>query len=231
MQALVVAEDVEDRDFLSFTLRHAGFVVTTENRPKHAAPVTAQRHFDVVLLFHTDNRVLLETTDAIRRAVYTPLFVLAENPTTEMHCRLLDAGADLVFQTPASPKIITRYARILLNRSGSIPTAALAEVEAAGIRLLPSDRSLIIPDRDPQRLTQLEFRLLYILMTNPGQVIPVEDIVERVWGYDGAGNKDLVRGLVRRLRRKIEGEDSKRRYVHNIPGLGYQFSLEARSGE
>ena len=90
---------------------------------------------------------------------------------------------------------------------------------------------LLIPDKDPQRLTQLEFRLLYVLMTNPGQVIPVEEIVERVWGYDGAGNRDLVRGLVRRLRRKIGSDSDKRRFVHNIPGLGYQFSVDVPPGE
>ena len=231
MQALVIAEDNEDRDFLSFTLRHAGFVVTTENRLDQGPIIVPNRHFDVIILSHPNNKMLLNTVVDIRRAVYTPLFVLAENPTTELHCRLLDAGADLVFTTPASPKIITRYARILLNRSGSIPNVALSEVEAAGMRLIPADRTLVIPGADSQRLTQLEFRLLYVLMTNPGQVIPVEDIVERVWGYDGSGNRDLVRGLVRRLRRKIEREGEGQRYVHNIPGIGYQFSLKKPPGE
>ena len=224
MQALVIAEDAEDRDFLSFTLRHAGFAVTTENRPDQAAAATLNRHFDIIILFHANNKLLLNTAVEIRRTVYTPLFVLAENPTTELHCRLLDAGTDLVLKTPASPKIITRYARILLNRSGSIPNVALSAVEAAGVRLMPADRTLSIAGAEPQRLTQLEFRLLYVLMTNPGQVIPVEDIVERVWGYDGSGNRDLVRGLVRRLRRKLESGVTGQRYVHNIPGIGYQFS-------
>jgi DNA-binding response OmpR family regulator len=79
---------------------------------------------------------------------------------------------------------------------------------------------------EARRLTQLEFRLLYVLMVNRGQVIPVDVIVERVWGYTGQGSRDLVRGLVSRLRRKIEPNQGEPRFIQNVPGVGYRFSLE-----
>ena len=44
-------------------------------------------------------------------------------------------------------------------------------------------------------MTQLEFRLLYTLMSNRGQVIPIENLIERVWGYEGTGSRELARGL------------------------------------
>ncbi len=78
--------------------------------------------------------------------------------------------------------------------------------------------------KEPQTLTPLEFRLLYMLMTNPDQVIPLEVIIERVWGYNGEGNRELVRGLVRRLRRKIEPDPEQAHFIHNHPGVGYRFS-------
>ena len=59
-----------------------------------------------------------------------------------------------------------------------------------------------------------------------GLIFPMEEIVERVWGYEGDGNRDLVRGLIRRVRRKIEMETSRPRYIHNLPGVGYQFTPE-----
>jgi len=64
------------------------------------------------------------------------------------------------------------------------------------------------------------------LMTNPDWVIPIDTIVERVWGYSGAGNRELVRGLVRRLRRKIEPHPYKHRYIQNTPSVGYRFISE-----
>ncbi|MEZ4591543.1 MAG: helix-turn-helix domain-containing protein [Chloroflexota bacterium] len=57
-------------------------------------------------------------------------------------------------------------------------------------------------------------------MTNADQVIPVDVIIERVWGYHGEGNRELVRGLVRRLRRKIEPDPSQTTFIHNHPGVG-----------
>jgi DNA-binding response OmpR family regulator len=72
----------------------------------------------------------------------------------------------------------------------------------------------------------LEFRLLYVLMVNRGQVIPVDVIVERVWGYTGQGSRELVRGLVSRLRRKIEPNPHEPRFIQNVPGVGYRFSLD-----
>jgi DNA-binding response OmpR family regulator len=74
-------------------------------------------------------------------------------------------------------------------------------------------------------LTHLEFRLLYTLMTHAGQVIPTERIVENVWGYDGEGNRELVRGLVQRLRSKVEPDPRQPVYILTEAGIGYYFSM------
>ena len=62
-------------------------------------------------------------------------------------------------------------------------------------------------------------------MTNREQVIPTGVIVERVWGFSGEGDRDLVRGLVRRLRRKIELDPENPRFVQTVSGVGYMFTL------
>jgi DNA-binding response OmpR family regulator len=60
-------------------------------------------------------------------------------------------------------------------------------------------------------------------MTHRGQVLPAEIIVERVWGYSGRGDKELVRGLVSRLRSKIEPDPRSPQYIRTVPGVGYSF--------
>jgi DNA-binding response OmpR family regulator len=72
----------------------------------------------------------------------------------------------------------------------------------------------------------LEFRLLYTLLINRNQIVPTETIVERVWGYSGRGDRDLVRGLVSRLRVKVEGDPHKPQYILTEPGIGYSFRIE-----
>jgi DNA-binding response OmpR family regulator len=60
-------------------------------------------------------------------------------------------------------------------------------------------------------------------MMHQGQTLPTEVIVERVWGYTGEGNMDLVRGLISRLRAKVEEDAKNPRYILTIPGVGYRL--------
>jgi len=76
-----------------------------------------------------------------------------------------------------------------------------------------------------RRLTPLEFRLLYTLMLHRGQTLPNEVIVERVWGYSGEGSSVLVRGLIRRLRAKVETDPRHPQYIALVPGVGYRLDV------
>jgi DNA-binding response OmpR family regulator len=107
-----------------------------------------------------------------------------------------------------------------------VPAFVLTSFELDEITLDPTTRTVTVAGQEPRRLTHLEFRLLYVLMTNRDQVVPTEVIVERVWGYDGSGDRELVRGLISRLRRKIEPDPEQPRFVQNITGVGYLFTLE-----
>jgi DNA-binding response OmpR family regulator len=60
-------------------------------------------------------------------------------------------------------------------------------------------------------------------MIHPDQILSTETIVERVWGYSGRGDKELVRGLVRRLRGKLEQDPRHPQYIITAPGIGYSF--------
>ena len=129
---------------------------------------------------------------------------------------------------PVGPRLLAQYARTLLRRAHAIPTFRTPPLDVGRVRLDPASRTVAVTGHEPQRLTQLEYRLLYVLMSNREHVVPVEVIVERVWGYSGEGNRDLVRGLVSRLRRKIELEPDMPRIIETIPGTGYRFSSQKR---
>jgi two-component system alkaline phosphatase synthesis response regulator PhoP len=63
-------------------------------------------------------------------------------------------------------------------------------------------------------------------MIHRDQVLPTATIVERVWGYSGEGNRELVRGLISRLRSKAEIDPRNPIYVLTVPGVGYTFRSE-----
>lgn len=223
MQAIIIAGDAEDRDFLSYTLRHAGLAVARTADTHHVASVLSEHPVDLILLVLDARALGLDEVNEIRAITQAPLILVVERLSDGEHCALLDAGVDLALERPVSPRILARYARMLLKRAGTIPATVLPAIEAQDLSLDPVTRRVETARAEQIQLTPLEFRLLYLLMTNRGLVIPIDTIVERVWGYSGSGNRDLVRGLVRRLRRKIEPDVKVHRYVENLPGVGYRF--------
>jgi DNA-binding response OmpR family regulator len=223
MQAIVIAPNREEGDYLSFVLRRAGWGVFVSIHWEQVLETLPERTFDLIVLFAPPMPEIRNIVNKFREVVQVPLIVLIESPTEDIQCELFDAGADFILPRPCSPRLLVRYARVLVRRSGGAPASMLTDLTIANIHLDPHTRQVTV-DNQSQHLTQLEFRLLYILMNEAGYVIPIDDIVERVWGYSGEGNRDLVRGLVRRLRKKIEPSAQSSRYIFNIPGVGYRFA-------
>ena len=223
MQAILVAPDPEDRDFLGYVLRQVGLTVGRAADLGQVKVMAEEQPVDFVLAAVADSVTLVREIRDVRMDTQAPLVLLLETVTEARHCELLDAGVDLVLRRPYSPRLLSRYARMLLNRARAVPATVLPTIKADGISLDPATRAVTVNGRETESLTPLEFRLLYVLMANEGQVLPVETIVERVWGYSGEGNRELVRGLVRRLRRKIEPDPNQPRFIHNLPGVGYRF--------
>ncbi len=226
MQAIVVADHLEDRELLAYVLRHNGLAVASTTA---LGPVTAtldERPVDLVLIAPADGAALVPEVAQLRLVTAVPVIALLEDLHESLHCDLLDAGVDLALPRPISTRLLARYVRMLLRRAGAQPSAAVPRLTVAGIVLDPETHSVTMSGHPPQHLTQLEFRLFYLLLTNEGQVLPADVIVERVWGYSGQGNRDLVRGLIRRLRRKLELTAGKPHLIENIPGVGYRFAAE-----
>ena len=73
------------------------------------------------------------------------------------------------------------------------------------------------------KLTPIEFRLLALLVENAGRILTHQQLLEKVWGWEYADDLDYVRIYISHLRRKIEPESTKPRYILTEPGVGYYF--------
>lgn len=226
MQAILVTSDTDERDILSFVLRHAGLAVSSSGDLTQVTATWLERPADLVVVAAEPGKALLRDVAALRGATEVPLIVLLDGGNESSQVALVQAGVDLVLTRPVSPQLLAAYAQSLLRRAGAAAAFAVPTLDLEGIALDPATRSARLADGVPRRLTQLEFRLLYLLMTNRGQVLPTEVIVERVWGYSGEGDRDLVRGLISRLRRKIETDPDRPVYIQTVPGIGYLFTLD-----
>src|SRR5947199_9135203 len=74
------------------------------------------------------------------------------------------------------------------------------------------------------RLSTTESRLLHLLITHTGQVLTTDMIIERVWGYDEAGDSGLVKTHIRHLRQNDEPDPNTQQYIMTVPGVGYTFT-------
>ncbi|HLO14116.1 MAG TPA: response regulator transcription factor [Anaerolineales bacterium] len=132
------------------------------------------------------------------------------------------AGVDEVVVKPISPAIFLAKILAWTRRSWTMPVDGLSLVKAGKHRLDPTRRCMIDPDGLEIKLTNLEFRLLHLLMSRPGFVFSAEDIVEAIWGGYGNGDQVLLKNVVYRLRRKIEANPGQPVLLQTGQG-GYSF--------
>jgi DNA-binding response OmpR family regulator len=225
MYAMLLAQNADERVVLSLVLQRAGLAVTMAAELERAMQSWLERPADLILLALEGDP--LAHVYRVRAETEVPVVMIVDPLAESVHCGLLEAGADLVVPRPFGVRLLLAQVRVLLRRAGNVPLWELPTLSGGGLVLDSSNRTVQVTDLPPRRLTHLEFRLLYTLMIHPGQTLPIEIIVERVWGYDEEGDRDLVRGLVSRLRAKVEPDPRKPRYIVTVPDVGYAFNPEA----
>lgn len=222
MYALLLADNSDEAAVLSLVLQRAGMTVAMAKEARHALETWQDRPTDLILLA-LSNMPPLDQVQLVRAEAQAPLIIVVNAAHEDLHYSLLELGADLVVVRPFSARLLIAQTRALLRRAGSVPLFSLPTLSLAGLTLDPATRTVEVRGRSSKRLTHLEFRLLYTLMINRGQVLPVDTIVERVWGYSGRGDRELVRGLISRLRAKVEADPRNPSYILTLPGVGYSF--------
>ena len=223
MYALLCAENSDEFALLSVVLQRAGLVI---NVAKDLLAISQKNWLENpvdLILIALSNPSLLEQVHYVRTEVKVPLILITDAINEQLHCNLLEAGADLIINRPFSSRLLIFQVRTLLRRSNGSSVLSLPTFSLAGLTLDPATRTVTLLDQPSKRLTHLEFRLLYTLIINRGQILPTETIVDWVWGHSGRGDKELVRGLISRLRSKVEIDPQKPTYIVTVPRVGYLF--------
>ena len=230
VNVLIIGNDLHSLEFLAFVVRQGYLSPMMAHTVSEALALHERTPAGLVLIeMNAALADLLELCSEVRQKMAVPIIVIAPWSDEQSQLQLYGAGADDYVTRPYSPAILEAKIRAFLRMSGWIPPSALSLIEKGVIRLDPEQHTFVVADGVPVRLTPLEFRLLYVLILNVGHVLSAETLVEKVWGYTGDGNRDLLKGLVRRLRGKIEPDVRVPVYIRTVPGVGYAFSAEGKS--
>jgi DNA-binding response OmpR family regulator len=220
MKILVVDDDLVLCDVIGFTLRRAGFEVITA----HDGHIAFERwQLEVPDLVILDIKLPgidgITLCKRIRAQRNTPVIILSVQGTDEDVVNGLDIGADDYIAKPFSPTQLVARIRAVLRRSGLTISPGLLRFEDLVFDVARHEVQHAA-NAEGIQLTQLESRLLEVLMVSVGQVLPSESLVNYIWGVDG-GDKVMLKQLVRRLRQKIEPDPTHPSYIENVPGVGY----------
>jgi len=227
MDALLLSNFPDETAIFTTILQQIGFSVRSIREWDRVIEVWQERTPDLLLITATQNTDFYsKEIRQIRLQTVVPIVLIVDIIPEDQQVNLLDAGADLVITRPYGTRLIIAQIKGLLRRSEGLPYHSLPSLTQADVTLDPTARTVKVANASPTRLTQLEFRLLYTLITQPGYIMSAENLVEHVWGYSGEGNRELVRGLVQRLRSKIEPDPRNPRYILTEPGVGYFFNTK-----
>jgi DNA-binding response OmpR family regulator len=226
VKILVADDDLELLGLVSFALRQAGYLVLEAPDGRAAVEAFERERPDLVVLDVAMPRLSgHDVLRHIRERSRVPVMMLTVRASEEDVVASLDLGADDHLAKPFSPRTLLARIRALLRRSqGDAP----APVSAAGDVALDLARQTVrVRGGEPVRLTSLEARLLQALLAQAGTPISADRLTTHVWGLRGMGDRQLLKQLVHRLRRKVETSAGEPEYIVTVGGVGYMLRLTA----
>jgi two-component system KDP operon response regulator KdpE len=217
---LVVDDSPQIRRALRTILISQGFVVIDARTGEEALDLIRKQRVELVLLdVNLPGMSGIETCKEIRRASRIPVIMLTVRNSERDKVQAFDAGADDYIVKPFGSEELTARVRATLRRAGSEGPANYA---SPGLQIDFERRNVSVKGHTV-RLTPKEFELLRHLVANEGKTLTHRWLLQTVWGPDYGDEMESLRVLINQLRRKIEPDSSKPRYILTEPWVGYRF--------
>jgi two-component system KDP operon response regulator KdpE len=217
---LVVDDSPQIRRALRTILISQGFVVIDARTGEEALDLIRKQRVELVLLdVNLPGMSGIETCKEIRRASRIPVIILTVRNSERDKVQAFDAGADDYIVKPFGSEELTARVRATLRRAGSEGPANYA---SPGLQIDFERRNVSVKGHTV-RLTPKEFELLRHLVANEGKTLTHRWLLQTVWGPDYGDEMESLRVLINQLRRKIEPDSSKPRYILTEPWVGYRF--------
>lgn len=222
---LVVDDESQIRRSLQANLENRNYEVTTAASGEEALEALARRKPDVVivdLVLPSINGI--ELTRRIREQSPVPILVLSAIGDERKKVEALESGADDYVTKPFGMEELAARIRAALRRtimlSGSEP------VFRSGALSVNFERREVQLDGKPIKLTPTEFDLLKYMIQYIGKVLTHRTILTAIWGEAYADQAQYLRVFIGQLRKKLEHNTARPRFILTDPGVGYRFALD-----
>ncbi|HNO71726.1 MAG TPA: response regulator transcription factor [Bacteroidia bacterium] len=219
---LLVDDEQDILEFVSYTLKKEGFTVYTALNGKDARGIAKKEKPDLIILdIMMPEMDGIETCRELRDIPFlknTVISFLTARNEDYSQIAGFEVGADDYITKPIRPRVLTSRIKALLRRK---PNQSL-EKDAIALDGIQIDREKYIVTKEGERidLRKKEFELLALLVEKPGKVFTRDEILNTVWGNDIIVGDRTIDVHINKLREKV-GE----KYIRTIKGVGYKFEF------
>jgi two-component system KDP operon response regulator KdpE len=231
-RVLVVDDEPQILRALRINLRVRDYEVHVAATGAEALKIAAQCPPDLVILdLGLPDLDGVEVIEGLRGWTKAPIIVLSGRADSTDKVEALDAGADDYVTKPFGVEELLARMRAAVRRTGSAgdqPRIRLGEllVDLAAkrvIRQAPVTAGAPAVTQDDIRLTPTEWHLLEVLLRNPGKLLSRNQLLTEVWGPGYADATGNLRLYMAQLRRKLEPDPARPRWLITEPGMGYRY--------
>jgi two-component system alkaline phosphatase synthesis response regulator PhoP len=220
---LIVDDEAKIASLARDYLERAGFTVVSAGDGDSALSTFRLRSPDLIVLdLGLPGRDGLDVTRLVRRESDVPIIILTARGEESDRLVGLELGADDYIVKPFSPKELVARVRAVLRRAEK--AAAPADVLNAGDLTLDVPRMRLTVGGRPVELTASEFQLLTTLVRQPGRIFTRSQLLDAVHGVAFESYERAIDTHIKNLRRKIEPDPRRPRYILAVYGVGYKLS-------
>lgn len=222
---LLVDDENDILEFLSYNLEKEGFQVATASNGKEAIEKLSDFNPHLIVLdVMMPGMDGIETCEQIRsNPDYNNILITFLTARSEDYSQVagLEAGADDYINKPIKPKVLISRVKALLRRNtNNVQVEKPKDIIEISDIVIDKERYIVHVDAEPVNLPRKEFEILYLLASKAGKVYNREEIFEKVWGDDVVVGGRTIDVHVRKLREKLG-----RNYIETVKGVGYKFKL------
>jgi two-component system KDP operon response regulator KdpE len=225
LRVLVVDDERAIRRYLHAALNAQGYTVYEASGGKEALNMVVADRPDLIILdLGLPDIDGVEVTRQLREWTQIPIIILSVREQESDKIDALDAGADDYLTKPFSSGELMARMRAALRRT--MQTASEPVFETDNLKVDLTRRQVRVRGEEIS-LTPTEYDLLRILVQNAGRVLTHRQLLRQVWGGVYESEAHLLRVNMSNLRRKIEPDPTRPRYIITEPGVGYRLKTEA----
>ena len=226
MRILIADDDPQFLRALRITLGARGYEVLLARDGQHALEMSIDHKPDIILLDLGMPRLDgVKVIEAVRGWSSAPILVISGRSGSAEKVEALDAGADDYVTKPFSMDELLARIRVLTRRIGQDEVDE-EPIVAFGSVWVDLAAHTVTRDGANVRLTPTEWRVLELLIRNEGRLVTRQTMLSQVWGSEHVTDTGYLRLYISQLRKKLEPEPSRPRYLITDAGMGYRLVLD-----